>query len=193
MTHLTPDELVDAIENELSHAGRVHLAECDDCRQQVTYMSAMFRELRAVDVPEPSPLYWDRFPDRVRRALDSVPVSSPRVSRWFQWPVLAPLGALALLIVALVSAVTPRAGGAVGHDLARAEIGTVAEADTAVDAEARWDMVAALIGDIDIETAAEASVGTAPGTADDVVMQLSAAEQQELLRLLRAELERSGG
>jgi hypothetical protein len=115
------------------------------------------------------------------------------VARWFEWPVLVPLGALALLVFALVSVVPQGA-----HDLWRTQLAmsTGVDADdvgTALDADTHWELMAALIGDVDVEAAEQAGMSAVPGSADDVVSHLSSAEQQELGRLLREELKSSGG
>ena len=51
-------------------------------------------------------------------------------------------------------------------------------------------MLAELVGDIDLETASAAGV-IEPGVAEQAVLQLTAEEQQELTRLLKAELTRA--
>jgi hypothetical protein len=53
-----------------------------------------------------------------------------------------------------------------------------------------WVMLTELVGDIDIETASAAGV-IEPGSAEQAVLQLTAEEQQELTRLLKAELMRA--
>jgi hypothetical protein len=192
MKHLTPDELIDAIDNALSRGRQAHVSGCDECRAQLAQMRAMLSEVSRVDVPEPSPLFWERFSDRVRTAIAGEPALPPRAGRWFQWQVLVPIGALAALVLALASAVPERAISVVDRaELAMFETGSDNQAVSDVDAQ--WELVAALVGDVDFDAAAEAGVAAAPGAADDVVMLLSAAEQQELMRLLREELERSGG
>ena len=54
-----------------------------------------------------------------------------------------------------------------------------------------WVMLADLVGDIDLDTAAAAGVIVEPGVAEQAVLQLTAEEQQELTRLLKAELTRA--
>jgi hypothetical protein len=48
-----------------------------------------------------------------------------------------------------------------------------------------------LAGPLDMDTAAAAGVVVTPGATDRVVLELTAAEQQELTRLLTAELTRA--
>jgi hypothetical protein len=192
MSHLTPDELVDAVEQTLAVERQAHLTGCDHCLREVTELTAVLRGVRAVEVSEPSPLFWDHFSSRVRRAIAAEPAIPPRLARWFQWPVLAPLTGLALLVVALIWAVPDGASGLLEAQLALRH--AVAEpAPEPTTAAESWDIVAALIGDVDFDTVSEAGIPTTPGAADDAVLLLSSAEQMELARLLREELERSGG
>jgi hypothetical protein len=68
------------------------------------------------------------------------------------------------------------------------------EAAAAVEspgADERWVMVENLVGEFDWETAREAGLTVKPGAADQAIAHLSAEEQQELTRLLKAELMRA--
>ncbi len=104
MTHLRPDEYVDAIDETLAAERRTHLAGCAECRAQVAHLATLLGEVREVSVPEPSPLFWGSLSERIRVEVANEGVPR-REYRWFQWPVLAPLGALAIVVLALVSAV----------------------------------------------------------------------------------------
>ena len=196
MTHLTPDELIDVLDDVLTPATRAHLEMCAHCQREAAQLRAVLGDARAANVPEPSPLFWDHLSARVQTAIadDATP---PRIARWFEWPVLAPIAALALLVIALVSAVPTRGGnaldtarasdaenviaddGAVGPDSSLAEVSV---------AESQWALVAELVGNLDVDAASDAGIATFPGAADRAVMQLTSSEQQELLRLLQEEL-----
>ena len=52
-------------------------------------------------------------------------------------------------------------------------------------------MLADLVGTIDLDTAGDAGLTIVPGTAEMAALDLNAQEQEELGRLIRAELERS--
>jgi hypothetical protein len=192
MNHLTPDELIDAVEETLAPVRRAHLHECRRCGLEVTQLAATLRESRAADViPEPSPLFWDHFSERVRKAVAAEPVA-PRFAHWFEWPVLVPLVGVALLILALASALPqgdvsgPPAQGVDNRAELRDESTTAAIDDD-------WDLVSELVGDLDIDTAQQAGIAVGPGSAEGIVAQLSLAEQEELVRLLQAELKSPGG
>ena len=96
MTHLTPDELIDALEAERDPAAsslppdrQAHLTACEACRREVHALAATLSEAKRAGVPEPSPLFWNHFSERVSTAIDESP-SSPWPS-WLRWQVLAPL------------------------------------------------------------------------------------------------------
>lgn len=183
MTHFTPDELVDAVEGTLGGARRAHLASCDACTREVADLAVVLREARAVDMPEPSPLFWDHLSARVRTAVQSELQPGGGWPHWLRWPVLAPIGVLALLVLAVMIAV-PRqlvpAQKATNETVAR----DIALADDS------WMLVADLVGDLDWDTADAAGVSLRPGTAERAALELSVPEQRELSRLIKAELER---
>ena len=180
MTHLTPDELVDALDGLLEPSRTTHLEACGPCRQQLADLGAVLRDTRQVDVPEPSPLYWQHLSARVRTAIVAEVASAGGWRHWVRWPVLAPVAVLALIVMALAAAVPRQA--AVTPD--------VAAVNAAVDQPLgdSFAVVANLVGDIDWDTAMSAGLTVGPGAADQAVLELTAAEQQELARLLKAEL-----
>ena len=134
-----------------------------------------------MSVPEPSPLFWQHFSQRVSLAIDETP-SAGGWPAWLRWQVLLPLGAVAMIVIALVIAV-PK------HD-AGVEIADESPASVAV-AEDSWVAFAELLGDVDLDTAAAAGMIGKPDVAERAVLELTAEEQQELTRLLRAELQRA--
>jgi hypothetical protein len=192
MSHLAPDELIDAIEETLAPERRAHLHACDRCRTELAQLANALHTTRSVDVPDPSPLFWDHFSDRVRMAIAVEAPKRPRLARWFHWPVLAPLAAVSLLVLALASAVPAGSDGIRRAQLALSGA-TGVESDSPLDAETHWEVLAELIGELDFETAEAAVVVAHHGSADRAVLQLTTGEQEELVRLLREELQRTGG
>lgn len=180
MTHLTPDELIDAVEAVLAPERQAHLAACGVCRREVDALSATLAEAKQASVPEPSPLFWNHFSERVRVAIDETPSSA--WPAWLRWQVLAPLGAVALIILGLMMSV-PKQDPSESDPIAL-------EAPGAPGAPDNWMMVANLVGEMDLDTATAAGV-IEPGVAERAVLQLTAEEQQELTRLLQAELQRA--
>ena len=193
MTHLTSDELVDAMEATLGADRLAHLRTCAVCAGQLAQLRAVLTDVGAVEVPEPSPLFWDRVSDNVRRAIADEAAAPPHAWRWFNWPVLAPIGALAALVLALVSAVPQGPDGVVQLQLGVSNLIETSDADPPADGEAHWELMAALIDEMNFDGEEPAAMTEMPGAADEAILQLSSAEQQELVRLLRAELDRSGG
>ena len=181
MTHLRPDELIDAMEGTLPGERQAHLASCEQCRTQRDELAAVLHEAKQVSVPEPSPLFWNHFSGRVRVAIDQEPSSAGAWPAWLRWQVLLPLGVAAMMILGLM--MTMPVDHAVTSD------STIAEAPPEAMGES-WGAVADLVGQLDIETASAAGV-IAPGVAELAVLELTAEEQLELTRLLQAELTRA--
>jgi hypothetical protein len=182
MTHLTPDQLLDALEGVGHHA---HLAECEHCRRERDDLAAVLADAQQASVPEPSPLFWPNFSERVRTAIDRDARPAGILPAWLRWQVLLPLGAAAMIIIALMYSV-PRQDHA-----ERASAASASDANAALDLAApsdSWVVLADLVGEVDLDTAAGV---VAPGIADQAVLQLTADEQRELTRLLNAELTRA--
>jgi len=181
MTHLDPDELIDAIERMLAPDRQAHLATCEQCQGQVAGLSSVLADATLVSVPEPSPLFWTHFSERVRTAIDDDVAPGDNWPSWLRWQVLLPLGAVAMIILALMISVPKQ----------DAEAPQVASEEAAPAIDDSWPMVAALVGDLNFETAAQAGVLVTPGVAERAVLELDAEERQELTRLLKAELTRT--
>lgn len=185
MTHLTPDELIDAMEGLLSEERQSHLAACEHCQRELAGFSSALTEAKQVSVPEPSPLFWPNFSQRVRVAIDQDATTGTNWPAWLRWQVLLPLGVVAMIILGLITSVPKRQGN---DD---ASVSAALQAPEAPEALDRWVMLADLVGDIDLDTASAAGVTLMPGDAEQAVLQLTAEEQQELTRLLKAELTRA--
>jgi hypothetical protein len=195
VTHLTATELLDVAEDPTRAAGfGAHLESCDTCRIELEHLTRVLHDLRVIDVPDPSPLFWKRFSTRVHEAIEAEQITATGLPRWLRWPVLVPLGSLALLIVALTAIVAPRAGQHVATPtIVNNSAATPAETDGASAADTAWLLITEAVGSLDFDEAEEAGISTGPGAADEAVLQLSAAEQQELVRLLQQELAQPGG
>jgi hypothetical protein len=190
MTHLTPDEIIDAVEHTLAPDRRAHLTSCAGCRKETADVAAMLREAESVTTFEPSPLFWDHFSDRVRRAVAAAGGEPSRTRRWFDWPVLAPFASLALLVLTLVSSI-PRAVPPIDR-LATDTRPAGAEPIDGADNEDRWAIMFDLVGDVELDSVVDSGLLGRPGTAERALVHLTSVEQEELVRLLREEL-RSGG
>jgi hypothetical protein len=180
MTHLTSDELIDAVEDMLASDRQAHLAVCDECQRNVAELSGVLGEAKMVPVPEPSPLFWQHFSQRVNAAIDR---DAAHLGAWphsLRWQVLLPLGAIALIVSAVMISVAKVDVAPYAPDAPYAQY---APDDT-------WETVADIVGQIDMETASAAAV-IEPGLAEQAMLELTADEQRELTRLLNAELTRA--
>ena len=109
MTHLTPEEFVDAAEGLLSPGRLQHLERCGTCRREVSALSALMGEAAGSPFPEPSPLFWEHLSARVRQAVraEAAPLVPWGLLR-LRWPALVPLGILAALVAAIVATMPHR-------------------------------------------------------------------------------------
>ena len=177
MMHLTPDELIDAMEGLLADDRQAHLSTCEECQRHLTELSSVLGEAKQAGIPEPSPLFWMYFSQRVNAAIDANPVADDSAG-WFRWQILLPLGAIALAILAFAFTMKPAESP---PEVAMSPVVTLELPDES------WTTVADLVGEIDLETASAAGV-IEPGVAEQAMLALTREEQQELTRLLHAEL-----
>lgn len=200
MKHLSNDDLLAAVEDETSHVE--HLEVCDACRARVEELRGMLSEARGVEMPEPSPLFWDHFSERVRASIAEEPRTQPPWSRWgWAWPA-GVLAALAGVIIAVAItrapngsagpeavAVAVRGGGAPGssNDAPESELTSLAPLTPLVD-DPSWVFMTDLAGDLDWEDAGAAGLVARPGSAERALDNLSAAEREAVLDVLRQEL-----
>jgi hypothetical protein len=195
--HLRPDELIDLAEGTRAESSATHLAECAVCRLHLAELKATMSAAADVNVPEPSPLFWDHFSARVHDAVAAE--GSPRRSFW-TWPrVVIPAVSMATAVLAV--AITLNWGSADRGIAPPPAVGPapvalpVASAELLADPQSAGDtaltLVAELSSDMDLETAREAGLA-ARGSAEHAVTHLTGSELRELQRLLQEELARSG-
>jgi hypothetical protein len=197
--HLNTGELVDIAEGTRPEASAPHLAGCEPCRAQLNELRAMMSAARDVDVPEPSPLFWDHLSSRVREAVaaEAVPRRSwLNVASWRRGvldPLLA-VGAVGLLIAVLLPGMRAPAPSPIAPPaVSVAEAGAATEllSDVSSEDDPSLTLVASLTDDADLDTVREA--GLAPrGSAEHAITHMSESELRELGRLLKEELTRSG-
>jgi hypothetical protein len=182
--HLSQDECFDAADGTLDAARLAHVTSCEACRVAVDDARAFVAGVAEVDVPEPSPLFWDHFSARVREAtaLETMPARSPWWAGMVR-PVFA-IGATAAMAVLAVW-------------LVRQPIGNAEQpGSTAVpveDAAASWDSVMELTAGWsadDLEGLVPGSDGVMSSGDASVLFidELSGDERAAFARLLRDEL-----
>jgi hypothetical protein len=189
MRHLTSDQLVDLAEGVGNEPSRPHLQSCEACRAKLEELRGILAAAADVDIPEPSPLFWDHFSARVHEAVEAERANrTSRLSHWLSWPGV-PLWAGSLAVVVLAVVIMTR--GPVSETTPRGSIDVVAESSPDVPVladDASLSVVADLVTGLDWDAAVEAGLTTDLGIADDVVTQLSDDERRELQQLLRMEL-----
>jgi hypothetical protein len=205
--HLKPEELIDLAEGGRDEQSAPHLTACAACRQQLVAARAMLASVADVDVPEPSPLFWDHLS---RRVSDAVAAESASRESWlgaWSWKRLAlPIAAGALAAVALAVLLSPMVqapGGPVDSVPSSASPpggwtrGSLAPTSTvelfseAGSDDASLELVADLAAGMDASAADQAML-TPRGSAEHAVTHMTGDELRELERLLREELAHSG-
>ena len=211
-THLSETELVDLAEDALDPRRAAHAESCASCRDRAGALRAMLRDTASIDMPEPSPLFWEHFAARVRDEIAAEPAAGR--SGWAWTGVLGlrqlrsggrglvPFAAAAALIIAVVSGVllvragrggpmpSPGAGAPVVLVTSAGSDGPGSGLPDPDNAEV-WSVLTTAASTVEFEDAHDAGMHVHPAAIDHAVQDLSAAELKELGRLLQAELNRS--
>lgn len=193
MTHLTPDQLVDALEGQTTLRASVadHLATCEHCQAELASIAEALGEVKSWAMPEPSPLFWEHLSRRVRAATseEMLPLARSWAEVWGRtWrplaAVVAATGALALMFMLRSAHVS--APGAATPGAAVAMTGaSVAPLDESND-EA-LNVVAVLAQDLrtdDVQQIARPSADAAGAAIEN----LTPAQQAELVKLIKSQL-----
>lgn len=198
--HLDLEALVDIVEG--TSPPPVHAETCDACRQQLADLRSARAAVADVDVPEPSPLFWDHLSARVREAVSAEPPL--RSGFWEAWSwrpatTAAAVVAVAVLVVALgVSRSRPGDAPSEAARTTAVEPGDPGEIDAApllelTDAsDPSLDLIADLSEGLDWEAATAAGWTTATGSLDHAFAQLNEAERATLQELLQEALSGKG-
>jgi hypothetical protein len=148
------------------------------------------RVSNALDVPEPSPLFWEHFPERVRAAVQAEPAVAPAAGWWTRRALTL---AMSLAVAGSLSfwAWSSRAPGAGDREVVEAPYAQSTDASL----DTGWSALSATAVSAGVEGMREAGFGVTPGGADAALDNLSDAERATFLALLQAEMdgEDSGG
>jgi hypothetical protein len=198
MSHLHPSEFVDLLDGTLPPDRAEHARACERCRTEAALLAESMEEARAASVPEPSPLFWEHFSARVRKAIDSAALSDQpagvqsRVG-WLTRPVVALAGAAAIAMAALSWYAVERPGGSASI-ATKSETTAPAEASTpggTVD-ETAWNLVAEAAESLAWEESTlPDALSVEPGAAERAVADLSDQQREALAELLREEISRT--
>jgi hypothetical protein len=101
--HLSEEAVVDLADGGGEAALRAHAAGCAECAARLEEARSSLALVRRVDVPEPSPLYWESMRRNVERRIAEEP---RRASRW---ALLLPLAAAAAVAVVALTGGRTRA------------------------------------------------------------------------------------
>ena len=138
-------------------------------------------------VPEPSPLFWEHFSDRVRTAVAAEPVAA---GGWWRgalrWPaaVATAVAVLAVAVLTRMPAPTPPASPVPAEQAADAPMPVLAD-------DPSLSLLVDLAASMDWDTA-DVDFGADAGVAEQTLFELDAAERSELHRLLSEALSGSG-
>lgn len=198
--HVTPDEFIDLAEGTRSEASHPHLAACAACRDQLATLRGTMTLAVDADVPEPSPLFWQKFSTRLGEQIDRIDAGSYR-HPWLAWArprVLVPLSAAAVLALVVAFTANPRrtpAPTTAATTAAATAITATATDSTSDAADLAADPLLALVSDLsanmDVDSAS-ASGFAERDSAEHAVTHMSTDELRTLKQLLQAELTRSG-
>ena len=150
------------------------------------------QRVQQVDAPDPSPLFWDGFAERVNAAIDRPGLPE---RRWWSPAALGWLGAAAAIVIAALvlfrtvdravpePAPTTVVGSGPAEEMVPAED---------VEQDAAWALVRDLAGDLEYDEIEAAGVSPRPGAVDGAAADMSDDERAELVRLIQDEMKRTG-
>jgi hypothetical protein len=196
MSHLSRTELLDLIEDpDGPDRHRTHLESCDECRATAAALRATIADVRRDDGIEPSPLFWDHFAMRVSDAIRDESPTAPkhfrlawlggRTPAWMAAALLVLLGMTAVISRVTLHAPTPVIDRSATVDPLGQEKNDPDQNWVHIREQASW-------GNLPWDATEPDAISAGPGTAEQVVMELTADERAELARLIDRELKRSG-
>jgi len=157
----------------------------------------LIARLRAEEVPEPSPLFWEHLSQRVHDAVAAEPIPS---RRWFTglnavWAGGA-VAAIAVVLIGVSLSVRrqPVDTGSAGSAAMTQTVATDAGAGVslpALDDDVSFAVMEELASEIDFEEAGAAGLMVSPGAAEDAVTGMSGEDQRALVELLQQEIKNS--
>jgi hypothetical protein len=194
--HLTPDELIDLAEGGQGE-GAAHLRACEMCRAEVAALTAAIASAASIEVPDPSPLFWNHLSERVRDGIaaeDSAVRGRGWATAWRPSWSSAALAGVAAAVAIAIFVTAPRGGSFL------ASLSPVATpADTAAELvlqpfgaadDPSLTLVADLTGEMDPDAMAETGWANHAGGVEEAVANLTDDERVELHRLLTEALEK---
>lgn len=216
--HLTPEELIDSRERQLPAARQAHADACVVCRAELARLDDVLREVAAVDVPEPSPLFWDHLSARIRDRVADEPTPAPasenplgRLIDWLTGWSAAPRWAFAAVLIALCASLgwltwsqLAREGATGNGPASRPPSVQVANGESSPasappsqvaaplddEAESEWTLMLRMAEDVTWDDAEGSSLDVRPAAVDRALIELTAEERDRLVQLMQADLAR---
>ena len=194
MRHLSEAELLDLAEGVRAESASPHLRTCDECKRQLAELREAMSAAASVEVPEPSPLFWDHFSARVRGAVaeEGMPDRGRPVGLTAIWSAIAAAAAVAAIVVSTRFPMPNRNPVPAGT---QSEVASSAAVPTPVPEDAALTLVAQLAENMDYDSASELTpidITAHPGVVEESVSGMTAGEREELGRLLSEEMRRRG-
>jgi hypothetical protein len=184
--HLSRERLLALVETPA--AGDAHLDACERCRAEVLSLREILRDVRRIEVPEPSPLFWDHLSGRIHQAV-AREAARPHAAvtawgRWSGWA--APLTAAVCLALAILA---PRAAP---DDVAHDPLPAALSVSETVNTDDDWELLVAIVcegDDPDREAMPEdGSLTSSLGSANSLVADLTLDERATLVDIIKREL-----
>jgi hypothetical protein len=191
--HLDETLLLAALDGQIDAAAATHLADCRTCADRISELRSMLESVASVEVPEPSPLFWDHFPARVSRAIDAAPRQAGwlNASRWMWGSAAAAAVVLVLMLLPLRrDAAAPVPTGTV--DIPAVAVASEIDTVESLEGDEAWEMVRAVAEATDYDEVQESGLAPRAGSLERAAMELTHDERTELARLIAQEIKRSG-
>ena len=194
MRHLSSDQILDSAEGRGEQPA--HLDSCPACRTRVDELRQVLALAATDDVPEPSPLFWNHFSERVREAVAAEPAPQPVRARFNFARAASLAAALAIIIVGVaVTMRTAQPVNSVAPVPARppdgGDVSAKLPSSPLSDDDPAWVVMGELASQLNWEEATEAGLITGPDAADRAIAQMSEEEQREVVELLQSELRKA--
>ena len=190
MMHLTDEAAAAIALGEADAAHEAHAAGCVACAARVRVCAETLHDVAALDVPEPSPLFWTHFANRVGNAVTEVEAAADSgTAALAHAPSRAWIGVAAALILAVATLlVSSRSGPSSVHEPLLPPTTDVPVATLEGEDEA-WAVVQSVASDLRYEEVRDAGIAPRPGAVERAAAELDDDERAELVRLLRAEID----
>jgi hypothetical protein len=199
MRHFSKDEIIEAVDDALSTTRAGHLASCASCREQVETLRATLARTNDVEIPEPSPLFWEHFSSNVREAIrDSAPETTV-LGRLLRptplWTVAATV-AVCVVAAAVMSRISSRFATPTTIDTpSTTQAGaarTPANVIDDIDDDEGWAFVRSVADEVSWDDTHAEGLNARPNSLESIAAEMTPVERRELVRLVEDELRRKG-